>query len=56
MSWRNHLRSRRQALATAAGLVTRTAATYANPVIWQDFGEFAGHSVPVLDLGTKYDL
>src|SRR4051794_20634291 len=75
----------------ARGVPARAAATYSNPVVWQDFAdgdiirvgdtyyysastmhyspgapvlrsydlvnwEYAGHSVPRLDFGAKYDL
>ncbi|WP_037836277.1 MULTISPECIES: glycoside hydrolase 43 family protein [unclassified Streptomyces] len=105
MTWTGHNLSRRRALATTTGLAvgallpadparaaaTTPAATYPNPVVWQDFAdidiirvgntyycsastmhyspgapvlrsydlvnwEIAGHSVPVLDFGSKYDL
>ncbi|MEV0239945.1 glycoside hydrolase 43 family protein [Streptomyces sp. NPDC050674] len=105
MTWTGHILSRRAALATTGGLaagallphgtagaaVAGPAATYTNPVIWQDFAdidiirvdntyycsastmhyspgapvlrsydlvnwEIAGHAVPVLDFGAKYDL
>ncbi|MEU7051255.1 glycoside hydrolase 43 family protein [Streptomyces eurythermus] len=105
-SWPHQPLSRRRALTAATGLAAgaalplggtapdaaaSSAATYTNPVIWQDFAdidvirvgdtyyasastmhyspgapvlrsydlvnwEIAGHSVPVLDFGTKYDL
>ncbi|MZF90314.1 glycoside hydrolase 43 family protein [Streptomyces sp. SID5643] len=105
MTWTGHILSRRAALATTGGLAAGAllphgtagaaaagpAATYTNPVIWQDFAdidiirvdntyycsastmhyspgapvlrsydlvnwEIAGHAVPVLDFGAKYDL
>ncbi|WP_170320944.1 MULTISPECIES: glycoside hydrolase family 43 protein [Streptomyces] len=105
MTWTGHNFSRRAALATTSGLAVGAllppgtagaaaagaAATYTNPVIWQDFAdidiirventyycsastmhyspgapvlrsydlvnwEIAGHAVPVLDFGAKYDL
>ncbi|MEU1107004.1 glycoside hydrolase 43 family protein [Streptomyces tibetensis] len=105
MTWTGHTFSRRAALATTSGLAVGAllppgtagaaaagaAATYTNPVIWQDFAdidiirventyycsastmhyspgapvlrsydlvnwEIAGHAVPVLDFGAKYDL
>ncbi|MDX3382088.1 glycoside hydrolase 43 family protein [Streptomyces niveiscabiei] len=102
MSWPGQQITRRGALAAGAGLIvgaalpgtagaTTAAATYTNPVLWQDFAdidvirvgdafyysastmhyspgapilrsydlvnwEFAGHSVPRLDFGAKYDL
>ncbi|MFB6846609.1 glycoside hydrolase 43 family protein [Streptomyces sp. NPDC056373] len=100
MTWTGHNLSRRAALATTGGLAVGAllppgtagaAATYTNPVIWQDFAdidiirventyycsastmhyspgapvlrsydlvnwEIAGHAVPVLDFGAKYDL
>ncbi|WP_416974140.1 glycoside hydrolase 43 family protein [Streptomyces sp. 4F14] len=99
MSWPGQQISRRRALAGGAGLLAaaslpctaEAAATYTNPVLWQDFAdidvirvgdafyysastmhyspgapilrsydlvnwEFAGHSVPRLDFGAKYDL
>ncbi|MER6345003.1 family 43 glycosylhydrolase [Streptomyces sp. NPDC001595] len=81
----------RASAAPPAPLTPTAAATYGNPVLWQDFAdidiirvgdtyyysastmhyspgapilrsydlvnwEFAGHSVPVLDFGAKYDL
>ncbi|MFF9018913.1 glycoside hydrolase family 43 protein [Streptomyces eurythermus] len=105
-SWPHQPLSRRRALTAATGLAAgaalplggtaphaaaSSAATYTNPVIWQDFAdidvirvgdtyyasastmhyspgapvlrsydlvnwEIAGHSVPVLDFGAKYDL
>ncbi|WP_050370739.1 glycoside hydrolase family 43 protein [Streptomyces acidiscabies] len=102
MSWPRQQITRRGALAGGAGLflgaalphtaeAMTAAATYNNPVLWQDFAdidvirvgdafyysastmhyspgapilrsydlvnwEFAGHSVPRLDFGAKYDL
>ncbi len=102
MSWPRQRITRRGALAGGAGLflgaalphtaeAMTAAATYNNPVLWQDFAdidvirvgdafyysastmhyspgapilrsydlvnwEFAGHSVPRLDFGAKYDL
>jgi beta-xylosidase len=105
MTWTGHNFSRRAALATTGGLAAGAllppggagaaaagpAATYPNPVIWQDFAdidiirvdntyycsastmhyspgapvlrsydlvnwEIAGHAVPLLDFGAKYDL
>ncbi|MHC5905567.1 glycoside hydrolase family 43 protein [Streptomyces sp. S6] len=99
MSWLSEGISRRRALAGGAGIVVgaalpftaEAAATYNNPVLWQDFAdidvirvgdtfyysastmhyspgapilrsydlvnwEFAGHSLPKLDFGAKYDL
>ncbi|MEU7558682.1 glycoside hydrolase family 43 protein [Streptomyces eurythermus] len=105
-SWPHQPLSRRRVLTAATGLAAgaalplggaasvaaaSSAATYTNPVIWQDFAdidvirvgdtyyasastmhyspgapvlrsydlvnwEIAGHSVPVLDFGAKYDL
>ncbi|MGA5895893.1 glycoside hydrolase 43 family protein [Streptomyces venetus] len=105
MTWTDHSITRRAALATTTGLTVGallppdparaaapdSAASYTNPVIWQDFAdidvirventyycsastmhyspgapvlrsydlmnwEIAGHAVPVLDFGSKYDL
>ncbi|GGY35822.1 glycoside hydrolase family 43 protein [Streptomyces djakartensis] len=105
MTWTGHILSRRRALAATTGLTvgallpadparaaaSAPAASYGNPVVWQDFAdidiirvgdtyycsastmhyspgapvlrsydlvnwEIAGHSVPVLDFGSKYDL
>ncbi|GAA4309775.1 family 43 glycosylhydrolase [Streptomyces venetus] len=105
MTWSDQSITRRAALATTTGLTVGAllppdparaaapdpAASYTNPVIWQDFAdidvirventyycsastmhyspgapvlrsydlvnwEIAGHAVPVLDFGSKYDL